>query len=385
YLYSIRLICLFLIILLIFSIYQTCKILKYEKKCSKCIRENWKPKYEEVIIKSKRWRCRFRATAIVVLYMLSYLIIQKSKYDIHEEFTWKLEERNDGRGLFFSVIEREALKEALWYEEMLHMDWYDNREEGEYIDRATLNMYMKNVDDIFSALPEKENRIGDNEELDSLFMEKKRNFEDLVKSSHKNLDSEILWGGYKDGIEVCKVYDSSENNFQTGVLAESACENAYKTQQSLESGLLYTAGMVSQFEKFLEFRNRDAGGGIEVSEIEVCFRMEKALYRASKENSNHDKKVARHCGLFAYCCSQYSVEKLEINDTRYLIYLDNCGLNCLNIVKFINDEELCVELCQKELNRWNQLEEIDMSEYKTEGKTLEQIMKTKERLESRVN
>lgn len=384
YTYIIILLCLIIVILLASSLFQTCKILKNEKRCSKCLRENWKPKYENIIAKSKRWRRRFRATAIVISYFFSFLIIQKNRYDIREEFAWKLEERDDGNGVHFTVLEREALDEVLWYEEMLHIEWYDNKEDG-CIDRATLNLYMKNVDNIFSAVPEKENRIGDNEGLDSVFMEKKRNFENLVKSSHKDLHSEILWKGYEDGIEVCKIFESSENIFQTGVLAESACENAYKSQQSLESRLLYTAGMVSQFEKFLEFRNRDAGEGIEVSEVEVCFRIEKRLYRVSKENSNNDVRIAQHCGLYAYSCSQYSVERMEIGDDRYLIYLDNSGLNCLNIVKYINDEELCIELCQKELNRWENLEERDMSAYKTEGKTLGEIMKTKERLESYVN
>lgn len=318
------------------------------------------------------------------MYILSFFTIQKNRYEIREEFAWKQKERDDGNGLYFTVLEREALNEVLWYEEMLHIEWYDNKE-GECIDRATLDSYMKNVDNIFSVMPEKENRIGDNGELDSIFMDKKRNFENLVKSNHKDLSSEILWKGYEDGIEVCKIYESSENVFQTGVLAESACENAYKSQQSLESRLLYTAGMVSRFEKFLEFRNRDAGGGIEVSEVEVCFRIEKGLYRVSKENLNNDIRIAQHCGLYAYSCSQYSIERLEISDARYLIYLDNSGLNCLNIVRYINDEELCEELCQKELDRWEHLEERDMSVYKTEGKTLEEIMRTKERLASYVN
>lgn len=384
YSYIIGLLCLFLVIIFTFSIFQTYKISKNEKKCSKCIRESWKPKYENVIAKSKRWRRRFSATAIVILYILSFFTIQKNRYEIREEFAWEQKERDDGNGLYFTVLEREALNEVLWYEEMLHIEWYDNKE-GECIDRATLNSYMKNVDNIFSVMPEKENRIGDNGEFDSIFMDKKRNFENLVKSNHKDLSSEILWKGYEDGIEVCKIYESSENVFQTGVLAESACENAYKSQQSLESRLLYTAGMVSRFEKFLEFRNRDAGGGIEVSEVEVCFRIEKGLYRVSKENLNNDIRIAQHCGLYAYSCSQYSIERLEISDARYLIYLGNSGLNCLNIVRYINDEELCEELCQKELDRWEHLEERDMSVYKTEGKTLEEIMRIKERLASYVN
>ncbi len=384
YSYIIGLLCLFLVILFSFSIFQTYKISKNEKQCSKCIRESWKPKYENVIAKSKKWRRRSRAAAIVILYILSFFTIQKNRYEIREEFAWKQKERDDGNGLHFTVLEREALNEVLWYEEMLHLEWYDDKER-ECIDRAILNSYMKNVDNIFSAMPEKENRIGDNGELDSIFMKKKRNFENLVKSNHKDLYSEILWKGYEDGIEVCKVYESSENVFQTGVLAESACVNAYKSQQSLEARLLYTAGMVSQFEKFLEFRNRNAGKGIEVSEVEVCFRIEKGLYRVSKENSNNDIRIAQHCGLYAYSCSQYSIERLEISDARYLIYLDNSGLNCLNIVRYINDEKLCEELCQKELDRWERLEERDMSAYKTEGKTLEEIMRTKERLASYVN
>lgn len=373
--------CLALLILVICIIYQTCKIRENEEECRKCNGEIRKNNYENKIVKSKRWRRRFGAAAIVIFCILGFLIVEKNKYDIRKKFAWTLEDRDDGNGLHIPVIEREAQNEVSWYEKMLHLEWYDNKV-GECIDRATLDSYMKKVDDIFSAIPEKENRMGDNVVLDSIFMEKKRNFEHLVKSNHKDLNSEILWKGYEDGTEVCDVYESSENIFQTGVLAESACENAYKSRQSPETRLRYLAGMISQFEKFLEYKDRNAGGEIEVSEVEVCFRIEKGLYRVSKDRSINDSRIAQHCGLYAYSCSQYSVDRLEIDDDRYLIYLDNSGLNCLNNKWYINDEKLFAELCKKELNRWKYLEKRDMSAYKMEGKDLEEVMRAKERLES---
>lgn len=375
--------CFFLGISLILSLFETYRISINKRDQDRCIRENWKAKYEKKIEKGKKHRRRFIAFAIIMVYIISTLVMHKNKYAIHEEFAWKVKERSNMIETHFTVVERELLQDILIYETMLHIEWYDNRE-SEDIDSETLELYDKNVSNIFSVSSEKENRIGDVNGLDSIFMEKKINFEKLVKEEHANLDSEELWKGYEDGVEVCKIYESSENVFQTGVLAESACENAYKSQQSRESCLIYTAGMLNQFEKFLEFRYKEAGGGIEISKVEVSFRIEKRLYQVSRENWNYDNRIAEHCGLFAYSCSQYSIERMESDDDNYLIYLDNSGLNCLNILKFIDDKELCVELCQMELKRWECLDEKDVSAYKTEGKGVEEIFKTKKQLQDYV-
>ncbi len=378
------LICLFFATCLIFALRETHKIHWNMERCKRCERENWKVKYQKEIEKRTKRRHRLIATALTTLCMLIYLVAQKSRYTLQEEFAWTFEERYDAYGLYFAVHERKKPEEMLWYEKVLHLEWFVI-EEGEDIGKALMNSYEKKVTDIFSAMPEKEDRTSTIEGGDSVFEERQQDFEALVDSNHKNLDSEELWKGYEDGVEVCRVYETSENVFQTGVLAESACENAYKSQRDGESVLTYTAGMVDQFEKFLKFRSRDAGEGLAVSEVEVCFRIEKGLYRASRENLNHDGRILEHCALYAYSCSQYAVEKTGIDDDSYLIYLDNSGLNCLNLLRYIDDGELCAELCKRELDRWACLESRNMSGYRTEGKTLDMVMDTKGHLEERLD
>lgn len=381
------LICLIFAVLLGLIIYEICKVYISKRRRDKCTGEERRDKYEKEIKRRKKVIHRFVASAFVILCMFSYLTVQRDKYAIQGEFAWTIDERKSGYGLSFTVVEREMPDEILWYEEMLHMEWFENQD-GIYIDREILNLYEKKVIDNFSVSGERKNRIGEIIGLDSTFLERKQNFEFLVKNNHENFDSEKLWKGYEDGVEVCKVYETSENVFQTGVLAESACENAYKSQQSFESSLIYTAGMVNQFEKFLEFECRDAGGGIEISEVEICFRIEKGLYRISNYNyddkDDKDDKVTLHCALFAYSCSQYCVEKTENDNECYLVFLKNSGLNCLNILQYISDKDLCKELCQKELSRWKSLDGRDLSVYKTEGKQLDSVIEIRERLEDYV-
>lgn len=416
YLCIMILICLLGIVFLGCAFFQLMKIWSAKRKCGKCSKKGTsesksklKPGTElepelgsrlileselglksELIIKSicekeiaeRGKKCgHFIAFAFLFFCISGYLFAQRNKYAIPKEFALTIEERNAGNRLRFEVVERQTPEELSSCDVMLHTEWYDNRPDDE-ITIDFIEMYMKNVDNIFSIIPEKEDRIDVVNGQDVVFMEKQENFRKLVGSRQAELSSELLWEGYKDGLEVCRVFATSENCFQTGVLAESASQNAYKSQQSREVGLNYVAGMVNQFENFLEFKHRDAGGGMEISEVEICFRMEKGLYRVSRENWDHDNRIAIHCGLFGYSCSQYAVEKIDTDDSLYLIYLDNSGLNCLNIIKFIDDKELCAELCRKELKRWECLDETNMSKYKTEGKTLEEVKKTKSMLQS---
>lgn len=373
------LMCLILCVILLFALYESCWIKTDKKHYHKCHTENGKYVFEERIMGRKRKRHRLIATALTIFCMFLYLLIQKKRYTIREDFAWTFEERNEAYGLHFVVQERKKPEEMQWYEEVLHLDWFDK--EAEDVGRDTLDAYEKKVNGIFSAMPKKEDSISEIAGGNSTFAEKQQNFKDLVNRDHKELNSEKLWKGYEDGVEVCKVYETSENVFQTGVLAESACENAYKSRRDGESILIYTAGMVDQFEQFLEFQCRDAGGGMVISEVEICFRIEKGLYRVSREKLNYDNYILEHCALYGYGCSQYAVERIGIANNYYLMYLDNSGLNCLNILQYIDDGELCAELCQKELDRWKDLEGRDMSVYKTEGKTLEMIMETKKTLE----
>lgn len=370
---------LFVLILWMYIIYEIYKVYITKRRYCTYNRKEQKSECRKEIKRRNRRLHWLIAFALLVLCLIAYLEMERSKYDLKREYAWTIEERNNGRELYFSVIERKMSKEMSWYEKALHMEWYDNIE-GD-IGEDVLGLYEEKVDDIFSSLPIRENRIGEIVDLDSDFEERKRNFETLVNNEHKNLDSEQLWEGYEDGVEVCKVYETSENIFQTGVLAESAHENAYRSYQSRESDLMFVAGMVCQFERFLEFQNRDAGAGVEISAIEVCFRIEKALYRISVTFEEYDERTARHCALYGYSCSQYSVINTKIEDECYLKYLYNSGLNCLNLIQYIDKEVLCEELCQKELDRWTKLSEEDISMYKTEGKTWEEIIKVKERLE----
>ena len=345
--------------------------------------ENKYDKEKIARIKKKCWS--ILAVDMVLLSVFVYLIVIYVKYHNNEKTVWKSERSNNENALCFEIIERNELQDIKQNRDKLHIEWY-SLEAQESIDKETLDYYKKNVNDIFIAVPQKENRIDYAAvgKINSNYKKKHEHFIELVRSNHKNLDPEELWKGYQDGLTVCEIYETSENIFQTAVLAESACENAQKFGVQDEVLLEYTAGMISQFERFLDFRNRDIGNGIQVSDVDVCFRMEKGLYRVSMKKSLSDDEVVKHCSLFAYACSQYVVEETDISDSRYLMYLNYSGLSCLNIVKYINDTQLCKELCQKELDRWKQLEEIEIGSYEREGKELDAIMETKKCLEEYV-
>lgn len=106
----------------------------------------------------------------------------------------------------------------------------------------------------------------------------------------------------------------------------------------------------------------------------------KVLYRVSKANDDHNEEIAEHCGLFGYSCSQYLTEKLEVDDPYYLLYIYYSGLSCLKIMPYIEDEDVCKELCHKELERWKVLDGRDMSLYEKEEKSFEIIMEVKKSL-----
>lgn len=339
-----------------------------------------------------------KVTIIPILFGIVVFAIQKYKYHIPDQYAWSLEDRKKEPN--FEKRKRTVIEKRELYEKQLHFSWFSERNE-ETISQKSIERYKKNVTDIFSVYPDKEDVVMEFDESDSILAGMKQNFLSYVDKIQEAESSEELWKAYQDGVKTCEIWMTSEYIFQTGVLAESAAENDYKSHQKYEDSLYHTGGMLEQFEKFLDYRCRYAGKDTEknediiITEKELAIRIAKRMYRLSKDNPNSDimhSDMKRHSALFAYACMMYAVENIEPKDKWYLLSILYSSLCCLNLIQYIDDESLRTELCQKEVNQWNRFEYIeqilskDMEEvkldYKTEENISEKIMEAKERLEN---
>lgn len=260
YPYIIIFVCLLLLCLVILAGISKYEMYVNKKRYDKAKKEERKDFYEKNMNKNGDRFHGFMAAIMLSIIVIVCLVFWENKYNIKEEFAWTEEERKDKNGLNFPLLERETIDEILQYEKQLHMEWY-NEKKGEYIDRKMVEEYEKKVNNIFYAVPEREDSYVEMKKIASDFEQRKKNYKRLVDSKQENLSSEKLWKGYEDGVEVCNVYNTSENVFQTGVLAESASENAHKDQTSPEEHLFFAGGAVNQFEQFIEFSSGNIGDG----------------------------------------------------------------------------------------------------------------------------
>lgn len=349
-------------------------------KRKKRLREKNVKSIEEKITYGRK-RCKKIFNVAMILGIIwGFLVFQKNEYSVDDDYEWIIGGDEDRGQTKFKGSKRKYKDKRKWYDKKLHMDWYD-KAYHKNIGESVLEAYEENVEGIYHVFPDKKEKNKGENAAEPGFQEKLDNFKKYVNRKQEDIDSEELWKAYHDGKEVCKVYDNSQNTFQTGVLAESASENA--TGQK-EDCLLYAAGMHGQFEKYLKFSLRDAGNGVEVTDDEVAYRLAKGDYRVST-NESVNLKRRRHCGLLAYANAQYAFKNMKDRKDA-LLYLIFCSKTCLNIMGDIKDKQFRKELCQKELDRWEALEsESDLSKYKTEGESLNDCTKIKKSLEYYTN
>ena len=308
------------------------------------------------------------------------------EYVIEDEFAWSYQERKSINDSTFEIIERTKVEETELYEQRLHVNWYDDifETESASITQSVLDGYEKYVKNIYRIVPQQEDVIRETDN-DNMIEKKKTDFEKIVSSDNSTMTPEELWNGFMLGEDVIKIYYTSANVFQMAVLAESAHGYAIQYNQDINTSVVYSAGSNEKFEEFLKFSNRNAGDGLEVSEDQVCFRVGKMLYCDSQGYNGENEKMAKHCGVYSYVCFRLSEEMVDSRDPDYLLYLYYCGLGCLNILPFIEDESLCKEICCEELSKWEKLEE-NIGEnyirgYNVENKSVEEILEVRDILE----
>lgn len=249
---------------------------------------------------------------------------------------------------------------------------------------------IKNLNNIYSKIPRDQPASFTDKASDD-FNKNLELFSGIVGEDSANIMPEELWNGHKAGLEVFDVYHTSENIYQTAVLAEAAHVNAYNIYKDDDWTPLYAAGAISSYEAFLDFAIRDAGMGQIIGETEISFFCGKILYR----DSNTSKEVAieecLHYKLFSYCSFDYSLDHLNIEDKNYLINLYYSGAVLMEMSSYIEDEEFLKELCSEQLEHWGKLDEITDQQLmtynlerfpgETRSQALNRIRLVKERLQ----
>lgn len=376
YILTMAALCLILLVLGFF-LYKSIKDIRILKKAGR--KRGTIEKYKDDIARLKNQKDWLIFGMIFLSGLFVFGILEHFEYAIEDEFAWSYQERKSINDSTFKIVERTKVEEMELYEQRLHMDLYDDVFESESasITQIVLDGYDRYVEHIFRIVPQQKDVIRKSDN-DNKIVEKKSKFEKIVASDNRTMTSEELWNGFLLGEDVIKIYYTSENIFQMAVLAESAHDHAIQYNQDINTSVVYSAGANEKFEEFLRFSSRNAGGGVEVSEDAVCFRVGKMLYCDSQGYYGENVKMAKHCGVYSYSCFRLSEEMVDSNDPDYLLYLYYCGLGCLNILPFIEDESLCKDICSEELIKWEKLEENIGEDYiyryNVENKSTEEIL-----------
>ena len=163
------------------------------------------------------------------------------------------------KSLTFSVMKREdnekRWKEALYYSWFLKAFRNEENEFDGMLDRKGITYYQ---DQIISSL----GKQGERYDVKRVVNEENSEYIfalDLFKKTvgSKEKDIQVLWDAYKAGEKVQNYNDTSENVFQTGVLAETAHFYALEKESSSGESIQYAAGVFQQFDKFLTFKVLD--------------------------------------------------------------------------------------------------------------------------------
>lgn len=334
----------------------------------------------------KKLKCCI-ALLVIVSLLLSFLIVaRQNMYAMSEGFIWSEEERGvnaeDGnKSLTFEVLMREYGE--WWWKEAIYYSWYERAfcdENGNFdgiIDEEGFTYYRNKFIALCEPNRVQKDEIKNPDERDTGFEADRDLFSDVV--GQKEADLVTLWKGFKAGQRVQENNKTSENVFQTGVLAEKAHNQVYNRGITDEQSIVYLAGMYEQFDLFLTFEELRAGEDVYVSEDEVNFRKAKCSYNEGRFGVQ-EERVKIHCAVMAYVLFSYLAEKTDPTDSNYLLYTYYSGLAFLHIMAEIEGEAYREGLCRKELGRWDYLL-LDEIDYEKEGMDIKNILKVKERLE----
>ena len=335
-------------------------------------------KKNDILSKSKK-EIKFwlAGCAMIFVIMVGMFCKYQEVYAMTDEFVWSKEEQGDSpnsenASFTFSVVKRNDIERE--WKEALYFSWYETGFPDGIIDKEGIEYYKNEIISMSSIQNVRRDKIKDVNTADSDFCADMELFKNTVAS--KENDVETLWAAYQAGVHVQKCYDTSENVFQTGVLAERTQVYAYATDPTNKENMKYTAAVFIQFDKFLSFEELYIGAGNVIDSKKVSFRKAKAAYRESTEGIQ-GKEAEEHCGALAYAYFSYLADITECTDKNYLLYVHYSGLAYLNILPDVEDEVYREELRMKELSRWEELDlETDYCNYNVENVKLEVILST---------
>lgn len=354
------------VLLIVIFEFFLCAVRKYSD------RQRW----ETAIIKQKRRIKQVFCVFILFPVVGIILITAENTYGSKGTYSWDKISNPDNSDAFFA-IEKSVSKKAV--NEVLHYNWFhndlDSVEDGTLIiDRETINKYKRNTKtlSLFQNQKDKEKiPLLSNNGISNQLQE----FDSYVQKNHQYLSEQECMKGYLLGKQITEIIFTSEYIFQTGVFAESAHSKAFESDIiNEESVLAHLEGAIRNFESFLKFTKRDAGGNKIIKASEIYFRMGKILYRQGiYADNNANQKSAKHLILFAYSCFECALEEITEDDREYIVYLYYYNLVCRELFNYINDSALIEELCKEKLKTLENIDKLDFSIYETEGYTKEEM------------
>ena len=333
------------------------------------------------INREKNKRAILGNIAIVLLFLIGYGGSIKYNFRINDKFIYK-ENGDIDIATMFCVKERIIIYDDELIQSGLHLDIIKETltKSNGVIDNETLQSYKDYVENVFERVPYEENKKSE-EYTSGIFEEKLKNFSTYVNMDKEGIAPEDLWLAYQDGREVIKVYNTSSNIFQLAVLAEAAHANEYARPVTSEQTEVYLAGAIEMFERFLDFKVRDAGNGTMIDIDTISFRIGKMVARESKKEKDLMQK--KHYYLYAYSLFDYSLSCINIDDVDYLCYLFYCSEAAINILQYMPNDEEKVELCEVYIDMWDEIDEDYFQTHSVENKSQKEVKQMKKNLEDK--
>lgn len=171
------------------------------------------------------------------------------------KFAWKIENRNRN---FNNLFQKNENYKAQNYED-IHMDYFENtisKNKDYTITYADIENYKQNIKNVYSKIALEQDFYDEsykgNPKAIDLFNALKSKFSFYVSQNRDMLSEEDCWKGYEIGLDVIKIENTSENVFQTAVLAEDAQVKAFDLKHQ-DYIFEYGAGAIKCFESFLTF------------------------------------------------------------------------------------------------------------------------------------
>lgn len=293
-------------------------------------------------------------------------------FTVKDKFSWK----EKGGGDINKLFSEEKRKEN-YFVEVMQSAPHESLTQVLYIkngvvDESVLTEYIEDIKSTFGIVPFCED-VKNEENASELFEDNLIVFSEYVGLDKQDKASIDLWEAYLAGEEVIKVNHTSENVFQTAVLAEAAQANEYKNSIPSDKTEEYMLGAIEKFEEFLTFIDRNAGNGFQVDPAVVCFRVGKMIYRESRNSNLNDPQKKLHYVLLAYSCFHFSVNQVDKDNEDYLCYLYYYGESTLNILNHIEEKELRATICNEQIEMWEHLDDNYFTDHRVETKSSEDV------------